>query len=345
MDASGVIGPIQKYTFTAQCAEEHTKVTKTLTWTGMESSSLNNDVGVTVEGKASWERATGRAKESLHVSGDASGERFTTAICSQDPFLRDPPGKKGTCDTFESQYQGEAGPAYQFFLERAFFLARTVSFVEAEALSKQKPPPNSPPPPPTPAGKTPQARPTRPRASTSRGGTMTMPAPALDNPKPGPPKLMSAPSGAKVWEGEDLLATSLLPRNGGQVGPQAMRGFPGEWTGGSQLLWTGGQTGAVLDLRVVVPSAGRYSVSLALTQGPDYGIFQAEFDGQPSELKFDGFSSNVRRVDRIDVGTFQLAPGPRMLSLMIIGKNSQSTGTLVGIDRITLTPVREQTSR
>jgi hypothetical protein len=116
-----------------------------------------------------------------------------------------------------------------------------------------------------------------------------------------------------------------------------MGGFGREWSGGSQLLWTGGGIGAVLDLRVPVQAAGSYKVSLALTQGPDYGIFDLEVNGTKSPTTFDGYSKAVNR-SSVDFGTFYLPVGTRALALMLIGKNSQSTGMLVGIDSVTLTP-------
>ena len=53
----------------------------------------------------------------------------------------------------------------------------------------------------------------------------------------------------------------------------------------------------------------------------------------------------MSRVASVDFGTFFLAPGPRGLALMVIGKNSQSTGMLVGVDQVNLTPVERPPSR
>ena len=315
MDASGVIGPLQRYTATADCGEEHTASSGTkLTWTGWESSSKNMDVSFKVTGKASWDRKTGEATETLLVSGDASGQRVAKGICNEDPFLKDPPGGSAECYGIQSQYDSKTGPVYQFFTSSRFFLARTVSLVEAQALSGKKPSSNPPPPPPDPS----------------------------PGPSPAVPKTMTSPSGARVWEGEDLLKLGRVVVNGGKPGPQPMRSFGAGWGGDNQLLWVDGQVGAVIDLQVDVPSEGAYRVSLSLTKGPDYGLFQAEVGGMASPLKFDGFSQRVTRVDSQDFGVFPLGAGKRTIALMIIGKNSQSRGFLVGIDRITLTPVKKQ---
>ena len=93
MSASGVIGPHQRYTVTARCGEEKSvSQGSKLTWTGIESSSKNFSVWMTVLGVASWDRATGRAEETLKISGDVSGERVAVGICNADPFLKNAPG-------------------------------------------------------------------------------------------------------------------------------------------------------------------------------------------------------------------------------------------------------------
>jgi hypothetical protein len=315
MDASGVIGPKQSYTATARCGEEYTVDNGTkLTWGGLESSSTNVSVWMNVIGKGSWDRKTGMATETLKITGDATGERVAHGTCNEDPFLKDPPGGTANCQNVTAQYKAEGGPVYQWFSQPRFFLARTVSLAEAEALSQQKstaPQPPAPQPPP---------------------------------PKPSHP-MLSSPSGSRVWEGEALLEGGKTLLQGGHLSVQPMRGFGAGWSGDAQLLWTGGQVGAVLDLRVDVKTVGSYRVTLALTKGPDYGLIQAEVGGKASGVKFDGFSPRVTRDESVDLGVFPLEPGARNVSLMIIGRNSQSKGYLVGIDRILLKPAAETERR
>jgi hypothetical protein len=303
-----VIGPLQKYTFAAKCVDEHTtKKTGKLTWTGYESASTNpNNVAMDVLGEASWDRTTGEAKESLSISGEVKGSRVTRATCNQDPFLKDPPGDPASCKEFSPQYKGETGPAYEFFVSPSFFLAKAIRLAEAQALSaaaKDVPQPNPPPP-------------------------------------PLPHKTMKSPSGAQMWEGEALLRNRKYLVAGGKLSNQPMAGFGPDWSGNAHLLWTEGAVGAVLDLEIDVAMRGAYRVSLGLTQGPDFGIIDAEVNGEKSAMKFDGYSPTVKRVDPVELGTFNLNAGPRKIALMIIGKNSQSTNFLVGIDRVTITPVK-----
>jgi len=308
MTASGVIGPLQSYVASARCGEEKSVDNGTkLTWHGLESSSTNFSFWMDVVGKASWDRKTGLATEQLKITGDATGQRVAKGICNQDPFLKDPPGGAATCHQVSAQYKSSAGPIYEWFTQPSFFLARTISLGEAQALSQQK------------------------------GSSPPHPAPAPPPPHPMPHSL-SSPSGSRVWEGEDLFKDKKVELAGGKLGVQSMQGFGPDWSGNAQLLWGEGSVGAVLDLSVDVKTAGYYRVRLALTRGPDFGVFQAEVDGKKSSQKFDGYSPRVTRVEALDLGTFSLSPGPRYVSLMIIGKNSRSTGYLVGIDRVTLTP-------
>lgn len=307
MNASGVIGAKHSYTLSAACGEEHFTEHGKMTWTGYEHGATNNSISFSAVGKASWERATGVATEALKFTGHVTGNRIVKAICNQDPFLKDPPGGPAKCQSFEPEYQAISGPTYEFFIQPRFFMTRTIALAEAEALSQQN------------AGKS-------------------------SNPPPPPPapvhKTMKSPSGAQMWEGEELVRMHHASVNGGLLDAQPMEPFGPQWSGNSQLLWVRGRTGAVLDLRVDVKSAGDYRAHLALTKGPDYGMIQAEVDGKATPLKFDGFSGTVTREEPVELGIFKLAPGPRNITLMIIGKNSQSTGYLVGVDRVMLTPVR-----
>jgi hypothetical protein len=304
MDASGVIGPKQSYAFTASCNEKHKSKSTKLTWTGIESTTTDTGFNFTVTGKGSWERKTGEASERLRLSGAVAGERVTRGVCNEDPFLKDPPGGTAHCSGVQTQYESKGGPVYQVLIDRRFFLARTVALVEAQALSQQKPPSTATPPPPAPTGA----------------------------------RTMRSPSGARAWEAEDLLQKNNVAVSGGQAGPQPMQVFGPEWSGDAQLFWGGGGVGAAIDLTVDVEKAGRYRVTADMTRAPDFAFLTAKVDGQPSTLKFDGFSPQVVREARVELGTFTLGAGPRKVRFTIVGRNSLSTDYRAGIDRIVLTP-------
>ncbi|HEV8337418.1 MAG TPA: hypothetical protein VGR67_13460 [Candidatus Polarisedimenticolia bacterium] len=319
MDASGVLGPLQRYTVTAHCSKEYKDWSKTeVAGFDVDKNSKYDSISLKVLGKASWDRKTGEATEQLLISGDAEGKRFVRGNCNQDPFLRDAPGAKVSCDGMNAQYEAKSGPVYDFFLAPRFYLAKKISLAEAQGLSANKGPGNAPPPPPAP-GPSPKPGPAGPPAA---------------------PKTMKSPSGAQMWEGETLLRNRKYLVAGGKLSNQPMAGFGPDWSGDAHLLWTEGAVGAVLDLVIDVTKRGAYRVSLGLTQGPDFGIIDAEVNGEKSSMKFDGYSPTVKRVDLVELGTFNLNAGPRKIALMIIGKNSQSTNFLVGVDRVMLTPVK-----
>ena len=72
-------------------------------------------------------------------------------------------------------------------------------------------------------------------------------------------------------EGETFVQASKFMVNAGKVQVQSMSRFGKGWSRDAQLFWSGGATGAVLDLMVDVREAGRYNVELHLTRAPDYG--------------------------------------------------------------------------
>ncbi len=153
--------------------------------------------------------------------------------------------------------------------------------------------------------------------------------------------VMAAPGDVRRLQSVEVEAESLLvpPRyqlRGGEAVPQPMTGFGSGWGGGAQLFWRGGAVGAVLDLLVDVPTAGRWSVELWLTSAPDYGRLAFEVDGTKALLGFDGYTPSVSGPATVSLGTFTLQPGPRRVSLMITGKAPASSGWLAGVDRVRL---------
>jgi hypothetical protein len=137
-------------------------------------------------------------------------------------------------------------------------------------------------------------------------------------------------------EGEAFVAARKFLVNAGRVDVQSMTRFGKGWSRDAQLFWSGGATGAVLDLMVEVREAGRYNVELHLTRAPDYARLKAEVEGQASQVSPDPYSSTVLPPAPWQLGTFTLRPGTRKVSLMIVGKHPQSTNYYVGIDRVRL---------
>jgi hypothetical protein len=336
MNASGVIGAEHRYTFTAHCyrhaSETHGSTTTNVVW---------HDYNVT--GKGRWERKTGQASETLNFTGSATGTRFASGVCTQDPWLKNPPSGLGVCQSMAVQAKvASAVPTPLELIEpRVFLLARMVVLAEAQALSASHASGSAPPPPPEP---TPLPIPRVNVGDQPAGGgsvvatqpvvvlpTQPVVVPAARTPVPTVVKL--------VFEGEDLVKRGKVQVNRGRIGAQLMSGFGPYWSGNAQLLWVDGTVGAVLDLIVDVAVAGRYSVALYPTKAPDYGNLKFEVDGRPSSFSLTGFQPKVMLPGSYPVGTFFLSPGPRRVRLMITGRSPKSTGYLVGIDRIVLTKI------
>lgn len=315
--ASGVIGKEHGYKFTATCSEIWS-TTKTGAGT---STTTNTAVAFAVTGGASWDRATGLAREKLSFEGDVSGSRYAEAVCTQDPFLLDPPGGPASCGALKVQVDQKSGPTYELLVKKSFWAARRFALVEAQSLSAEGAAPKASPPP--------QPTSTKAEVPIVQSGAVAR---------------AGAPAGRLAmpfieFEAEALLNGNAVVVNGGNAVVQPMGAFAGSsWSGGQQLFWSGGSVGAVLDLLVDVTVPSKYIVELYMTRAPDYGQLQIEVDGTPAPVGFDGMSPGVVQKGPTQVGSFAMQAGQHRISFMISGKNAQSTGFYAGIDRLRLYP-------
>ena len=149
------------------------------------------------------------------------------------------------------------------------------------------------------------------------------------------------PSNELSIEAESLVGSAEQPIQG-QVSVQNMQAFGRGWGGGAQLFWGGAQNGA--QLRISFPTAvtGRYEIFLHFTRGPDFAVVRASLDGA-SAATFDGYAPMVSR-DRVSLGIRDLTPGSHKLRLEVTAKDGKSAGFNVGLDRIELQPVLEQST-
>jgi len=340
-NASGVIGKEHGYKYTATCSETWS-TTKTGAGT---STTTNTGVVFAVIGGASWDRATGLAREKLSFEGDVSGSRYAEAVCTQDPFLLDPPGGPASCGALKVQVDQKSGPTYELLVKKSFWAARRFALVEAQSLSAEAAAAKASPPS-QPVGAKVEVPVVRSDAVAQAGA----PAGRLAMPSPGttvrqlPPPSGSSQAIAKAptlieFEAEDLLKGNAVVVNGGNAVVQPMGAFAGSsWSGGQQLFWSGGSVGAVLDLLVDVTVPSKYIVELYMTRAPDYGQLYIEVDGKPAPVGFDGMSPGVVQKGPTQVGSFAMQAGQHRISFMISGKNAQSTGYYAGIDRLRLYP-------
>ena len=147
-----------------------------------------------------------------------------------------------------------------------------------------------------------------------------------------------AKAGTKVpgaTEGEGL---KVLSKTGGNAKPQGMGAFGGEWSGGSQLWWTGAKPGQKLTLALPVQEKGKYTLKAALTLAKDYGIIDVALDDKPVATGWDGFNGpKVIHSDELDWGTHELSAGEHQITLTITGKHADAVpGYMVGLDYVKL---------
>lgn len=139
--ASGVIGNKHSYKTTGTCTHSWQKKETS----AGSSTTSNYAITFAYVGSASWDRLTGEAVEKLKFTGDATGERYASANCTQDPFLKDPPGGAASCGSVKVQAKIAEGSIYEQLLKPQFWAGKKLSLAEAQALSAL-PPPSQPPP-------------------------------------------------------------------------------------------------------------------------------------------------------------------------------------------------------
>ena len=135
-------------------------------------------------------------------------------------------------------------------------------------------------------------------------------------------------------EGEALNVPS---KTGGVTKSQGMGGFGSDWSGGSQLWWTGAKPGDKLTLTLPVKDKGSYALTAALTKAKDYGIIDVSLDGQPVATGWDGYNPNVIHSGALDWGTHALDAGEHPLVITISGTNANALPRfMVGVDYVKL---------
>lgn len=132
----------------------------------------------------------------------------------------------------------------------------------------------------------------------------------------------------QIFEAENLRRTAT----GGTLSVQDMRSF-GKWSANKQLFWAGGQVRHQLEFQISKSTQTRESVTLHLTQAPDFANLRFRWNGKELKPGFDGYAPAVKLAKR-SLGTLDFQRGVNTLSLVIVGKNPKSSNFRVGIDRI-----------
>ena len=134
-------------------------------------------------------------------------------------------------------------------------------------------------------------------------------------------------------EGESLTAKT----SGGTASPQKMDDFNADqWSGNSQMWWTGGQPGDALELEFE-SKAGTWDLDVVLTCARDYGIVQLSLDGEKLGKPIDLYSTDVITTGVLVFPKQALKAGKHRLQIQIVGSNSAAVKAyMVGIDYLRL---------
>ncbi len=141
----------------------------------------------------------------------------------------------------------------------------------------------------------------------------------------------------RLLEGESLASFS---RPKGALGTQLNMGdFGPQWSKGQQLIWQYAGKRDVLKLFLPAEKDAVFEISVGLTAGPDYGVFNLAVEGQHIKGPLDLYSAKVYHTGELSCGRVKLKQGDNLLEITIVDKNPKSSAFLFGLDWIKLTPV------
>ena len=134
-----------------------------------------------------------------------------------------------------------------------------------------------------------------------------------------------------IFEGETTLLANAWG-TAGTLSAQTMTNFGSSWSGGKQLLWKNtGTANASMRAFIWVEESGEYQMKGAFTTAVDFGIFTMSINGATVGGQMDFYSKGVLHSE-IDFGTVNLKAGYNKIVFRNVGKNSSSTGYLLGVD-------------
>ncbi|MBL9179566.1 MAG: VCBS repeat-containing protein [Verrucomicrobiaceae bacterium] len=138
-------------------------------------------------------------------------------------------------------------------------------------------------------------------------------------------------------EGETIAANVKV--SAGTAKTQDMRNFTGSrWSGGAQLFWSGGRSGDSLDLGLMVPADGSYTLETVFTRAPDFAIVQLSLDGRDLGPPLDLYQfAKVTTTGVLEHLLGPLTAGTHSLVVRITGTNPNAVQSrLVGLDYVRL---------
>ncbi len=135
-------------------------------------------------------------------------------------------------------------------------------------------------------------------------------------------------------EGESLLDINCT---GGKTEIQNASSY--NWSGNSQLWWTGAQPGDTLQFEFPVAQPGSQRLTLMCTRAPDYGIVQFYVDDQKAGEPVDLYRDRVWVSGEIPLPIQEFKSGTHTLKVEIIGANDVAEKAyMFGLDYLKLYP-------
>jgi hypothetical protein len=139
-------------------------------------------------------------------------------------------------------------------------------------------------------------------------------------------------------QGAQFHEAETVARSSGPLG----RARDALWTGGELLTWEPAAPAETLDLQIVVPEDGEFTLHLLLALRPDAGRVRCTLDGTP--LAFGGAAEQDLHVPhrvlarQFDSAPRQLSKGPHVLTLEFLGAPASVTTPVIGVDYVAVKP-------
>src|SRR5262249_24449414 len=113
------------------------------------------------------------------------------------------------------------------------------------------------------------------------------------------------------------------------------------WSSGKQLFCQA-EAGGFVELEILAPQDGAYTLAVSLTRAPHYGRVEGTLDGQRVGPALDRFAGERPPPTRGPLGRVELREGSHRLRFTAVGKHAHATGYAIGIDCLDLRPVETE---
>ncbi len=265
--------------------------------------------------EATWDDAVVRATELVTFAGGLSGTLRSAFQCTQDPFIFETPCllSEVTNDT--------PWPLIDRTLRQSDKPLMSERIDPAQALELAR------------------------RIGTEKSSSPN----SLAGPKP---LLGTSIKDSMARQGQGILEAESLVASASSQGRLAIQRMPAgatTWSNNAQLYWQPETIGSLLTIPLTTNRPGEYVIKVHVTSAPEYGLARLYihyrqnegqlgsapvFDDTPA-IEFDGYAPQLTPPQPVELQV-PFTDGAMQLVISVPGKNSNSSGLAVGIDRIEL---------